>query len=267
MTILEAMRSRRSVRTYNRAPLDQNQIELLTRCVASAQSPFGGRVAIRLRLFNVAAGYKPSTYGMIKGASDYFLVAFAKGDRCSELTAGYRFEQVVLKAWQMGLGTCWIAATFKQTVFEEGVRWPDGLSLQIVSPVGVAAKERSLLERVSRSVVGSDRRKPFGKLFFESDFSTPLSSESRFGESLEMMRLAPSSTNSQPWRAVVEGDTVHFYYVDKSKLAMIDCGIGLCHFHLTEQYRQSDGRFEECAQHPAAPKGVKYLISYKANAV
>lgn len=112
------------MRTYNRAPLDQNQIELLTGCVASAQSPFGGRVAIRLRLFNVAAGYKPSTYGMIKGASDYFLVAFAKGDRCSELTAGYRFEQVVLKAWQMGLGTCWIAAPSSRQCLKRGCAGP-----------------------------------------------------------------------------------------------------------------------------------------------
>lgn len=51
------------------------------------------------------AGYKPSKYGMIKGTEDFFLLGIGS-DEASAPSAGFGFEQVVLKALQMGLGTC-----------------------------------------------------------------------------------------------------------------------------------------------------------------
>ncbi len=162
----------------------------------------------------------------------------------------------------MGLGTCWIAATFKGTDFERGEPWPDGEELRIVCPVGVAAKQ-SILEKATRLALGSKNRKPFDKLFFNENFQTPYDTAGRFGEALEMLRLAPSSTNSQPWRALVCGDTVHFYYVPKSPASVLDCGIGICHFFETEQFNGMSGIFEEQDDAPVAPDNWTYLVSYK----
>ena len=141
----------------------------------------------------------------------------------------------------MVLGTCWIAATFKGSDFDRGETWPDGEELKIICPVGVAEKPR-LLERIGRQVMGSNNRKPFGDLFFTDSFKESLSPESHFGEPLEMLRLAPSSTNSQPWRALVSGDTVHFYYKPKSQASVLDTAIGMCHFYLAEEYLGGKGR-------------------------
>lgn len=261
MNIIEAIKERRSVRNYNGSGLSKQQREELENAASSAVSPFGGNVTIRLKSFDIKDGFKPSTYGMIKGAVDFFLLGI-KDDKQSALTAGFKFEQVVLKAWQMGLGTCWIAATFKGTDFERGEQWPDGEELRIICPVGVAAKQ-SILERATRLALGSKNRKPFDKLFFNDNFQTPYDSSGRFGEALEMMRLAPSSTNSQPWRALVCGDTVHFYYVPKSPASVLDCGIGLCHFFETEKFNHKSGTFEEVSNAPAAPDNWVYLVSYK----
>lgn len=262
MNIIEAIKARRSVRSYNSENLTQSQIGELEDIVKSARSPFGGNVTIRLRSFDMKDGFKPSTYGMIKGATDFFLLGI-KDDKQSALTAGFKFEQVVLKAWQMGLGTCWIAATFKGTDFDRGESWPDGEELKIICPVGVAAKQ-SILEKATRLALGSKNRKPYDKLFFSENFQTPYDPNGRFGESLEMMRLAPSSTNSQPWRALVSGDTVHFYYVPKSPASMLDCGIGLCHFYETEQFNHKTGTFVEVPDAPTPPENWKYLVSYKS---
>ncbi|MDE6458444.1 MAG: hypothetical protein K2L31_07600, partial [Muribaculum sp.] len=90
------------------------------------------------------------------------------------------------------------------------------------------------------------------------------SQANRFAEPLEMMRLAPSSVNSQPWRALVMGDTVHFYYLPKSNLSLIDCGIGLCHFYETERFNGNKGTFSGMENAPNAPQGWRYLISYTA---
>ncbi len=105
MDILDAIKSRRSVRSFNGVALSESNRKILMDEVEQSSSPFGGNVTIRLKEFDIKDGYKPSTYGMIKGAVDFFLLGIGD-DEASALTAGFRFEQVVLKAWQLGLGTC-----------------------------------------------------------------------------------------------------------------------------------------------------------------
>lgn len=260
MDIIEAIRQRRSVRSFNSEPLNEATRKELLEFARSVENPFGGSFTVRLKQFDLKNGYKPTTYGMIKGATDFFLLGIDDREE-SALAAGFCFEQTVLKAWQMGLGTCWIAATFKGTDFATGEPWPEGERLRIVCPVGVPAK-KSIMERLTRLTIGSANRKPFNELFFTDGFSRPLPEDSRFGESLEMMRLAPSSTNSQPWRALVDGDTVHFYYVPKSPASVLDCGIGLSHFYLAEKFRGREGRFTRSSAAPVEYKNWRYLISY-----
>lgn len=261
MNILEAIKTRRSVRSYNGEALSESLKQSLNKAIDESFSPFGGNVSIRRKEFDMRKGYKPSTYGVIKGASDFFLIAMGD-DEASALSAGFRFEQVVLKATELGLGTCWIAATFKGSDFERGDSWRAGEELRVISPVGFASNQR-LIEKITRMTFGSSKRKPFDELFFTDNFQRPVAKNSRFGESLEMMRLAPSSTNSQPWRALVDGDVVHFYYKPKSKLSVLDCGIGLCHFYVTEAYKGNAGTFHKYGNAPAAPENWKYLYSYR----
>ncbi|MDE7180225.1 MAG: nitroreductase family protein [Muribaculaceae bacterium] len=260
MNIIEAMRERRSVRTFNGEGISPEQVTELERAIAESNSPFGGKLSIKLRKFNLKEGYKPSTYGMIKGAEDFFLLAIGN-DEASDLSAGYRFEQVVLRAWQLGLGTCWIAATFKGSDFEKGISWPDGEELKVVCPVGVAEKP-SIKEKFTRLTLGSKNRKSFNDLFFYENFKTAVPEGNPFREDLEMLRIAPSSTNSQPWRALVDGDTVHFYYKPKSQASVLDAGIGICHFHETEKYYGHEGNFSKINDAPVAPEDWRYLVSY-----
>lgn len=261
MNIIEAMQVRRSVRNFNGKPLPPETVEQLLSFAESTKSPFGGNVTIRLKAFDLKGTYKPSTYGMISGAVDFFLIGLEHTPE-SALTTGFRFEQVVLKATQMGLGTCWIAATFKGTDFDAGQEWPAGEQLTIICPVGVPAVQ-SIKEKLTRLTLRSNSRKPFASLFFKNNFTTPLTAEDTFGEALEMMRIAPSSTNSQPWRALVSGDSVHFYYKPKSEASVLDCGIGLCHFSATEEFNGHKGEYFKASDAPAPIEDWKYLISYR----
>lgn len=259
--LLEAMRERRSVRSYNGQPLSDAQRRELLATAVSTPSPFGGNVTVRLKQFDLKGPQSPGTYGTISGAADYFLVALEHEDK-SALTTGYVFEAVVLKAWEMGLGTCWIAATFKGSDFDAGQTWPDNEQLTIISPVGIASKP-SIREKMTRMMLGSKNRKPFGQLFFKDGFNTPLDPDDTFGEPLAMMRLAPSSTNSQPWRAVVKDGDVHFFYVPKSKASVLDCGIGLYHFDMTERALGHKGEFFTAPVDALATGDMRYLISYR----
>lgn len=261
MDIIQAMQERRSVRSYSGRLLDKEIVSELEKAMEESYTPFGGRLTMRLKSFDLKGDFKPSTYGVIKGASDFFLIGMGD-DEASALSVGFRFEQVVLKAWQMGLGTCWIAGTFKGSQFDAREQWPEGETLKIICPVGIPEKPR-FFEKMMRSMAGSNNRKPFAELFFEDDFKKPLDPENQFAEALRMLRLAPSSTNSQPWRVLVKGDKVMFYYKPKYAISVIDMGIGISHFYETEKFFGFDGTFEKDSEYPPAPENWRYLISYK----
>lgn len=263
MNIIEAMKERRSVRSFNGKALSPETVAALHNAMEESYSLFGGHISIRLKSFDLRGDFKPSTYGVIKGASDFFLMAIGDGED-SDLTAGFQFEQIVLKAWQLGLGTCWIAGTYKGSQFDEREKWPEGESLKIICPVGVPEKPR-IMEKMMRLTIGSNNRKPFSELFFEEDFNKHLNPENKYGEALRMLRLAPSSTNSQPWRVLVTGDKVRFYYKPKYPITVIDMGIGICHFYETERFYGFDGTFKKDPEFPAPPEDWKYLISYTRN--
>ncbi len=262
MNVMEAMRGRRSVRGFNGEPLAEECLRDLERVAAEAVDPFGGSVTVRTRRFPPRGESRPGTYGVISGARDFFLLAYG-ADAASALSAGFRFEGVVLEAWRSGLGTCWLGGTFRGSDFDGGEEWPAGEELRVVCPVGVPAK-LSLRERLMRAALGSKHREPFGKLFFDGSFGEPLSAGSRFGEALEMARLAPSARNAQPWRVVVAGDAAHFYRVAKGAFSAVDCGIAMRHFFEAERFRGRTGRFYIDPEAPSAPEGIEYLRSYKA---
>lgn len=249
------------MRNFDAKGISEEAVHALEQAIETAASPFGGRVTVKLEKFDMKDGYRPSTYGMIRGAEYFFLIAMGN-DEASALSAGFLFEQVVLRAWQLGLGCCWIAATFKGSDFDRGRRWPDGEELKIICPVGVASRP-SLRDKLARAALGSKRRKPFDKIFFCGDFNHSPADDNRYCEALQMLRLAPSSTNSQPWRALVDGDTVHFYCRPHGKLSVLDCGIGICHFYQTERFHGRGGEFLKVDSVPAAPDGLKYLVSYR----
>lgn len=263
MDILEAIEARSSVRTYTGHPLDTEQIEAINAAMSCAASPLPGKYGMELQRFELSGPNKPGTYGVIQGATDFMLLGFDDNDMMNAVSAGFAMEQVVLACTQMGLSTCWMAGTFKASDFGVMTHFADGMDLQAVIPVGTGAGKTRFLERFTRYTMGSKNRKPMGKLFFVGKWWEPMTDSSQFYESLMMMRLAPSSTNSQPWRAVIKGDTVHFYCKGAGKVHMIDMGIGMSHFDMTERYRDQAGRWwVDGVKAPEPAPGMTYVASY-----
>ncbi len=253
MNITQIIEKRVSVRTFDESrPVDQKEIDILNESISAATSPFGGKYTIELKKFDLKGPQSPSTYGTISGANWYLLMGI-HDDEISALSAGYGMEKVVLKATELGLGTCWMALTFKGSDFMRNSDMPADQPLRIISPVGYAARKRRIMESLTRATLGSSKRKPFDELFSEGEFGKPVSAGNQFYEALSMMRLAPSAKNSQPWRALVKDNTVWFYYVNKSEAAVLDLGIGICHFDLTLQAAGKKGQWSKSEDAPAYP--------------
>lgn len=241
MKIQEIIEKRISVRTFDESrELDTKVIDDIRQSIKNATTPFGDGFTIDFKKFDLKGPQTPSTYGTISGASWYLLMGI-RDDEIASLAAGYGMEKVVLKATELGLGTCWMALTFKGSDFTKATKMPADEPLRIISPVGYPANKRKMLESITRMTLGSAKRKPMEDLFSEGEFGNPVKDDNKFYEALAMMRLAPSAKNTQPWRALVNGNEVWFYYVEKTEASVLDLGISLCHFDLTLKEEGHDG--------------------------
>ena len=231
---LQIIKSRRSVRTFDGSPLSQEHLNKLRGFTQTIQNPYGIPMEFRFP--------DKETYGLsspvITGESHY-IAAKVQAVPHSEEAFGYTFEQLVLYAWSLGIGTTWIGGTLKRSVFGKAIELQPGERMYCVSPLGYPAKKMSLKETAMRAGLRADKRRSQEELFFQKDLSTPLGTcEDSIQNALDAVRFAPSAVNKQPWRIVRCGKAFHFYekhskgYVSEQTgdMQKIDMGIALCHF-------------------------------------
>ena len=208
----EIVRNRKSVRTYKEQPIPE---ETLNRVRDYLEHDTG--------LFNV-----PVAFSVLNARETGVSSPF-----------GYAFEKFILYATLLGLGTVWLAATIDRKAFEKAVQLKEDEVMPAVTPIGYAAEKRSIRESMMRKGMKSDSRIPFEELFFDDNFQNPLNENDAgiWKLPLEMVRLAPSATNKQPWRVAAEKDQVHFYerktkgYAKEATgdIQKVDLGIALIH--------------------------------------
>lgn len=264
MSITELIKERKSVRSYTGKSLSTKHVDSINKYIGQLNPPFGAKV--RILLINAKTGDQPvklGTYGVISGATDFLLLIGEKG-LIPEASAGYMFEQVILYCTQLGLGTCWLGGTLKRDDFLKQIQLSDNEKLIIISPVGYKREKRTWVESIMRAGAGSDKRKPFGSLFFNGTFGTPLNEADagNYKIPLEMVRLAPSGSNKQPWRVVMKDNMFHFCYYT-GRFSVNDIGIALCHFELACNELGLKGHFERIPD-ISIHDDVAYLISWIA---
>ena len=237
MTTSEAIRHRRSVRTFDDNTLNAEILEQLLNFARAQTNPYD----IPISWFLLDAAKHGLRSPVITGEHTYMTGKLKKVPHGEE-AFGYSFEAVLLYAETLGLGSTWIAGTMNRGAFERAVSLQEGEAMPCVSPIGFPASKMSLRETLMRKGVRADSRMDFRALFFRDDWNTPLSEQEAgaLRGPLEMVHLAPSAVNKQPWRVLVQGDKIVFFekrskgYVgaDGWDLQKVDLGIALAHFDL-----------------------------------
>ncbi len=233
--IRELVERRKSVRSFDGAPLRAEDREKLETFLRHIETPFGLPMEFRLLDAKEHGLSSPVVTG-----TDLYAAGKLRHGPMAEEAYGFAFEAFVLYAMSLGVGTVWIAGTMDRNAFERAMELGEGEFMPAVTPLGYPAAKRALRDAAMRRAIRADSRLAFERLFFEGGFETPLTPE-RAGiwrDALEMVRLAPSAVNKQPWRIVKQGDDFHFY--KKSSLApspkgdvqRLDIGIALAHFVL-----------------------------------
>lgn len=271
--VKKAVQDRVSIRSYGERSLTKEDKSKLMDFNASLTNPFGVDVKVQyISKDKGAEDVQLGTYGTIRGAKD-FLAITVKDQPYAMEAVGYQFENLVLYATDMGLGTVWLAGTFNRKDFKNVIEISDEDLFPCICPVGYPGQKRSFIEKITRVSLGSKKRKEWDKLFFLDHFSKSLTKEDagRYTDALDMLRLAPSATNAQPWAVVKEGDKFHFFCNyknginnDVKKIKHLDLGIALSHFHQTAMSDGLNGKLEVTDIDFDVPENMHYIITYMA---
>lgn len=265
--VMEHIKARRSVRTYDKRILDERIKADLLNFMQKIDNPFG--IPVECKFLN---GKENGLSCPVMTGTDLYVGGKIKNVPNASAAFGYSFELFVLYAQSLGLGTVWLGGTMNREAFEAAMHMEADEIMPCASPVGYTAKKMSVRESVMRKAIKADERFPFADLFFDGAFDTPLSAEKagKVATPLEMVRLAPSAVNKQPWRVVIKDNAAHFYlkrtkgynYSDKLDMQMIDVGIALCHFELAAKECGLNVAFQQ--EDPQLSQGVEvqYIASY-----
>ncbi len=258
--VTDLIKGRFSCRTYQPEPVDPETRRRLTDFLASAaMGPLGNRARFKL----VAAQQGDSsalrgmgTYGFINNPTG-FMIGACRDEGMSLEDYGYLMEAIILRATDLGLGTCWLGGTFNRSRFAREINLGDDEIIPAVSSVGYIAEDPRRVDQTIRNTAGSDRRMAWSELFFEAGFDRLLDQEKadEFALPLNMVRIGPSASNKQPWRIVKIDDAWHFYLrrtpgypspvfnllLGLADLQRVDMGIAMCHFDLTAQQLGLEG--------------------------
>lgn len=217
MTLSDAVFTRSSCRDFSPQPLSPAQRQQLEKAVGTCNLRSG------LHFQLVCGDPEPfssltKSWGRIKGARNYFLLAGPAGDPDLEEKCGFYGEELVLTAQCMGLGTCWVGGTYDKN--RCAVRLAPEEELVCVIAVGSPAyPDKAAADR---------SRKPPEALAPDAQDAPEW-----FRAGIEAVQRAPSAMNRQGYRfAYQPGGSVRVRLAGTGSFALVDLGIAKRHFEL-----------------------------------
>ena len=237
---------RTSRRSYKGTPISAEHVKLIKDVlVKNSVGPLGSVIKFQLVTKKGLTNHrlKLGTYGFIQGAQNFIVGEVAPGKE-SCLDYGYCLEKVILELTEAGLGTCWLGGTFDRGEFSKAIDLSDGNVIPAITPVGYATSSRGIGERIIRAGAGSKKRKGWDELFFDAETLAPANPDCLGSKAqwIEMLRIAPSASNNQPWRILFTDGRLDIFLNRKKgyqkmfndvDIQMLDIGIAMSHLQLT----------------------------------
>ena len=210
MELKEMIAKRKSVRKYTDEPVSAEMLETIMQFVKAAR-PMLPDIKVHAEIVT------REQVRFIQPWKTPQLIAFYSEPKEGYLeNAGFILQQADLYLQSLGLGSCWLGLG---KLRQEDP--PEGMEFVILLAFGHT-------EEQPRSGAGEFKRKSLAEIADRED------------ETLESVRIAPSSVNSQPWYFTHEGEKLHAFCAQKGLLkhAMlgymnrIDMGIALAHLYV-----------------------------------
>ena len=207
MELMEAMKNRHSVRSYNDRKIDGTVKEELLDFIEECNRESGLHMQLVLNEPKAFDGFM-AHYGKFSGVKNYIALIGKKGAGLDE-KCGYYGEKVVLKAQQLGLNTCWVAMTYSK--IKTAFRIDQGEKLCVVIAIGYGTIQGTAHQSKARETV------------MNVSGAVP----SWFQKGVDAALLAPTAMNQQKFLISLNGIKAGIGFYTK-----LDLGIVKYHFEI-----------------------------------
>ena len=214
MELIEAIKTRHSVRKYTDQPIEVSKIATLRKAIEEANAESGLNIQLVVNEPK-AFGSKLHTYGTFSGVKNYLVMAAPKGGEWEE-KVGYYGEKIVILAQSLGLNTCWAGLTYKKVAGAFTLR--DGDIIHCEISIGYGENQ------------GVQHPQKPAEKFFEAEGEVP----AWFNAGLEAALLAPTAVNQQKFKFILrDGNKVETKtFFSPWGYTQIDLGIVKYHFEI-----------------------------------
>ena len=214
MELIEAIKSRHSVRNYTDQPLEASKLATLRKAVEEVNTESGLHIQLVVNEPKAFAN-KIITYGKFSGVKNYLVLAAPKGKEWEE-KVGYYGEKIVILAQTLGLNSCWVGLTYKK--IPEAFSLNEGEIIHCVISLGYGANQ------------GVQHPQKPAEKFFEADGEVP----DWFKAGMEAALLAPTAVNQQKFKFILrDGNRVEPQtFSSLWGYTQIDLGIVKYHFEV-----------------------------------
>lgn len=216
MELLELMKSRHSVRQYTPAPIEDEKRTALNALAEELNKKSGLHIQIiydEPKCFNSMMAH----YGSFRGCANYISIVGPKDDNLDE-KSGYYGEELVLKAQELGLNTCWAYITHgkSKAVINRGEKESIVIALGYGATQGVPHRDRPLTELCNQNTTSPDW----------------------FTKGMQAVMLAPTAINQQKFYFELTPDgTKVTAKAFKGPCYKIDLGIVKYHFEAASGHK------------------------------
>jgi len=225
--LYEAIFHRKSMRKYIMEPLPGETLQKISDFVDTIE-PLDSEIEYEFVYLN-----DDSVKNLLPIKAPHYILMYSKKKGRYLLNAGYMIQQLDLYLSNLGIGSCWLGLAKPS---KEVMPTNNGLDYVIMLAFGNCEKN------IYRSKEEEFNRKPISKL-------TDVKEQ---WEVLEPVRLAPSSSNTQPWsfsgtkdKIIISREKLNIFKEPLyGKMNQIDIGIALCHLVLSLEHLGKKANFD-----------------------
>ncbi len=185
MEFIDVIKSRKSVRTYSDKPLDDIHLQTILEAGRNAPS-FQNRQCWRFVVINDKnkIKYIASNSGIV-GKINFFIknapiliVACANpaqsgnmnGQNYYLVDTAIALQQMMLTAWNLGIGSCWMAA-FNEEKVKSILSIPPKIRIVAMSPFGYPKEKENIYGKMIKVFAASDKRKKQDKIICYNEWT------------------------------------------------------------------------------------------------
>lgn len=178
MEFSEIILQRESIRDFSEQPVEEEKLNIILEAGRLAPSAQNGQ-CWRYIVLQDKANIKGFSHhlGLI-GTVNYFIakapvIIVACADPRKSVTMNEQnyylvdtaisFQQMMLSAWSMGIGSCWLAA-FNEKKVKQYLHIPEKIRVVGMSPFGYPRTKKSLYSKALTTFAGSKKRQELNKI-------------------------------------------------------------------------------------------------------